>query len=93
MLSTDNVVFLQELNRQLDERPIIEEQFREWVEEVHKMGTEFPLMFPDRDDVIMPQWAVKVGISHLSADLSKLKLVHSSDVWHIAAFQMQLLNQ
>jgi hypothetical protein len=25
------------------------------------MGTKFPLMFPDRDDVIMPQWAIKVG--------------------------------
>lgn len=35
-------------------------QFDEWVEEVHDMGKEFPLIFPDRDDVIMPQWAIKV---------------------------------
>ena len=69
MLSADNDLFSQELNRQLEERPIIEEQFREWVEEVHKMGTEFPLMFPDRDDVIMPQWAVKVGM-HTSPQFS-----------------------
>ncbi len=26
------------------------------------MGAEFPMMFPDRDDVIMPQWAIKVSL-------------------------------
>ncbi|CAK0737622.1 hypothetical protein CVIRNUC_000943 [Coccomyxa viridis] len=51
---------LQEMNRQLEERPVIKEQFDEWVAEVNNMGKEFPLMFPDRDDVIMPQWAIKV---------------------------------
>ena len=28
------------------------------------MGAEFPLMFPDRDDVIMPQWAIKVSMQN-----------------------------
>lgn len=51
---------MQELNRQLEERPIVAGQFDEWVEEVHDMGKEFPLIFPDRDNVIMPQWAIKV---------------------------------
>ena len=52
----------QEMNRQLEERPVIKEQFDEWVAEVNNMGKEFPLMFPDRDDVIMPQWAIKVRL-------------------------------
>ena len=52
----------QEMNRQLEERPVIKEQFDEWVAEVDNMGKEFPLMFPDRDDVIMPQWAIKVRL-------------------------------
>ena len=63
--------FLQELNRQLEERPIMKEQFDEWVEEVHKMGAEFPMMFPDRDDVIMPQWAVKVSLHIYHCDYAR----------------------
>ena len=55
------------------------------------MDTEFPLIFPDRDDVIMPQWAVKVGFqSHCSAHgmflaqqppPSAQQLCASNDAW------------
>ena len=69
----------QEMNRQLEERPVIKEQFNDWVAEVDNMGKEFPLIFPDRDDVIMPQWAIKVRLKEVlcRGKIAILRQVHS----------------
>lgn len=38
------------------------QRFAPWVEEVNAMNREFPLTYPRRDDVIMPQWAIEVNL-------------------------------
>jgi len=50
----------QELNRLLDERPLPEGQYAAWRNELKEQEAQFPLAFPLRDDVIVPQWAIKV---------------------------------
>lgn len=50
----------QELNEQLKARPVAEEQFAEWRREVGETNAAFPLTYPKRTDVIMPQWAIQV---------------------------------
>ena len=37
-------------------------QYSEWVAEVLAHKAEHPLGYPDRDDVIMPQHAIEVGV-------------------------------
>lgn len=51
----------QELNAQLGQRPLPEGHFGEWRAELEGVNAEFPLSYPQRDDVIMPQWAIEVG--------------------------------
>ena len=52
-------VALQELNRLLDERPLPEGRYAAWRDELKEQEAQFPLAFPVRDDVIVPQWAIK----------------------------------
>jgi hypothetical protein len=54
---------LQELNSQLQQRPVDKERFAPWVKELSSINLEFPLTYPKRDDVIMPQWAIEVSLS------------------------------
>lgn len=51
---------MQELNKQLKARPVAEDQFAEWRQEVDETSKTFPLAYPKRTDVIMPQWAIEV---------------------------------
>lgn len=51
---------MQELNVQLEARPLPEAKFGAWVAEVNGVNEQFPLSYPQRDDVIMPQWAIQV---------------------------------
>ncbi|KAK9840745.1 hypothetical protein WJX81_001848 [Elliptochloris bilobata] len=51
---------LQELNRLLDEKPVPEGRYAAWRAELKEQEAKFPLAFPQRDDVIVPQWAIKV---------------------------------
>ena len=37
-------------------------QYADWVAEVMAMKQEHPLSYPLHDDVIMPQWAIEVGV-------------------------------
>ena len=53
-------VCLQELNNQLKARPVAEDKFAEWRQDVQKTNEAFPLAYPKRTDVIMPQWAIEV---------------------------------
>lgn len=50
----------QELNRLLEEKPVPEGQYASWRAELKEQEAKFPLAFPQRDDVIVPQWAIKV---------------------------------
>ena len=50
----------QELNRLLEEKPVPEGQYGAWRAELKEQEAKFPLAFPQRDDVIVPQWAIKV---------------------------------
>ena len=45
---------------QLKARPVAEDQFAEWRQEVDETNKAFPLAYPKRNDVIMPQWAIEV---------------------------------
>ena len=45
---------------QLAQRPLPEGHFGEWRAELEGVNAEFPLSYPHRDDVIMPQHAIEV---------------------------------
>ena len=51
---------LRTLNRMLAEDALPAEQYADWRQAVTDKATEFPMWFPQRSDVIIPQWAVKV---------------------------------
>ncbi|CAG9460680.1 unnamed protein product [Pedinophyceae sp. YPF-701] len=51
---------LRMLNGMLDESPLPEGQLKEWQADVQKVKTEYPMAYPDREDLIVPQWAVEV---------------------------------
>ena len=48
------------LNKALTARPLPEGKYSAWVDKVYEVRKEFPLSYPHRDDVIMPQWAIEV---------------------------------
>lgn len=52
----------QELNRLLDEKAVPEGRYADWRAELKEQEAKFPLAFPQRDDVIVPQWAIKVRL-------------------------------
>jgi len=51
---------LKMLNFMLDSDPVNPDRFSQWRTEVEAEREKFPLSHPDRDDVIIPQWAIKV---------------------------------
>ena len=48
------------LNTMLDDDPLPPEQFAEWRTFLDEQRQAFPMSFPQRDDVIIPQWAIQV---------------------------------
>jgi hypothetical protein len=50
---------VQELNAQLEQRPLPAGRFGAWVDELAGVNKQFPLSYPAREDVIMPQWAIQ----------------------------------
>jgi len=51
---------LKMLNSMLEADPIDPQKFEEWRVEVGVQRDRFPMSYPQRDDVIVPQWAIKV---------------------------------
>ena len=60
---------LRTLNRMLAEDAVPAEQYADWRQAVTDKAAEFPMWFPQRSDVIIPQWAVKVRPCPASAVL------------------------
>lgn len=52
---------LQILNSFAADDPLPETAFAGWVAEMDAKRKEFPMRYPDRGDVIVPQWAVQVS--------------------------------
>lgn len=48
------------LNTELSKEDDPAARYTEWRQTVENKMEEFPMWFPKRDDVIVPQWAVKV---------------------------------
>ena len=51
---------LKVLNAMLDADPVDPQQFEEWRAELERKREQFPMSYPQREDVIVPQWAIKV---------------------------------
>jgi hypothetical protein len=68
------------LNKLLEQEPINPTQYEAWRQELDSKKQEFPMRYPERDDVIIPQHAVKVGGMAQQAACGPLSLV-----WHSAA--------
>ena len=69
---------VQELNAQLQQWPLPAGHFGEWRTELEGVNAEFPLSYPARNDVIMPQWAIEVGTGAVLPEegfLLRLRLV------------------
>ena len=47
------------LNAALDARPLVDGQYGAWVTTLTETREEFPMMYPARDDVIIPQRAIQ----------------------------------
>eukprot|EP01024_Parvocaulis_polyphysoides_P008018 TRINITY_DN12359_c0_g3_i1.p1 TRINITY_DN12359_c0_g3~~TRINITY_DN12359_c0_g3_i1.p1 ORF type:complete len:700 (+),score=117.34 TRINITY_DN12359_c0_g3_i1:135-2102(+) len=48
------------INTLLEDDPVDKSQYADWVADINAKRTEFPMGYPDRDDVIIPQWAIHV---------------------------------
>eukprot|EP01025_Chloroclados_australasicus_P045571 TRINITY_DN4992_c0_g1_i2.p2 TRINITY_DN4992_c0_g1~~TRINITY_DN4992_c0_g1_i2.p2 ORF type:complete len:351 (+),score=46.88 TRINITY_DN4992_c0_g1_i2:123-1175(+) len=47
------------LNTMLDDDPVDPARFADWRAAIEEQRTSFPMRYPERDDVIIPQWAVQ----------------------------------
>ncbi|KAI8475274.1 MAG: acetolactate synthase [Monoraphidium minutum] len=56
------------LNRMLEADPIDKAQYAPWVEELNAQRKQFPMGYPDRDDVIAPQHAVQALYEETNGD-------------------------
>jgi acetolactate synthase I/II/III large subunit len=50
---------LRAVNAALEAQPMDMSAIAPWVKEVDAIRTEYPLSYPHRDDVILPQWAIE----------------------------------
>ena len=62
------------LNAALDERPLVDGQYSAWVATLAEKRQEFPMVYPARDDVIIPQRAIQARVLHL----------HRCQAWPVA---------
>ena len=66
---------LRMLNSELQKEEDPASWYNEWREAVAKKREEFPMWFPKRDDVIVPQWAIKASIdNHKSYAIMNLQV-------------------
>lgn len=72
-------VRVQELNSQLKARPVAEDKFAKWRQELQETNAAFPLAYPKRTDVIMPQWAIEVR-RHPQLEMGMFSRVQCSQV-------------
>lgn len=61
---------LQEINKALDNRPVPEAHYQEWRDTLARVRAEHPMVFPERDDVIIPQRAIQVHLKRMHRILS-----------------------
>ncbi len=52
---------LRHLNLMLAKSPIPAEQYAPWRADVAAKRQQFPMRYPQRDDAIVPQYAIQVG--------------------------------
>lgn len=48
------------INKLLEQYPVPEGQYSTWVESINEVREKFPMWYPEKDDVIIPQWAIQV---------------------------------
>lgn len=54
------VLIMAGLNRILEQQPVPEGQYSTWIDSIEEIKQKFPMWYPEKDDVIIPQWAIKV---------------------------------
>jgi len=59
-LCADSKLTLQMINSMIEEEPVGRKQFASWRKELDEQKAEFPLPFPESEDVIMPQTAIQM---------------------------------
>ena len=47
------------INKLLEQHPVPQGQFSKWIDSIDEVRKKFPMWYPEKDDVIIPQWAVK----------------------------------
>ena len=50
------------LNTILRENKVPADTYAPWRKEIQEKTQEFPMWYPEREDVIIPQWAIKVQL-------------------------------
>jgi len=63
-MCTTTKAALAALNAALDARPLVDGQYGAWVATLAAQREEFPMVFPARDDVIIPQRAIQACRHH-----------------------------
>ena len=66
------------INTMLEDEPIDPSQFAEWRANLEDRRSGFPMRYPKRDDVIIPQWAIEVS----SPVRMSVHVRYHSTSWH-----------
>ena len=48
------------INKLLEQHPLPEGQYSTWVDSINEVREKFPMWYPEKEDVIVPQWAIQV---------------------------------
>ncbi|KAL3136694.1 hypothetical protein ABBQ38_005929 [Trebouxia sp. C0009 RCD-2024] len=59
MVCADTRPALQGINKLLEQHPVPEGQYTTWIDSVNEVREKFPMWYPEKDDVIIPQWAIQ----------------------------------
>lgn len=86
----DAGVALRMLNKLLEEDPVDKTQFHDWQQEMQDQKEKFPLLVPDSDEVILPQWAIRVIHEESNGDAVITTGVGQHQMW---AAQHYLLSE
>ncbi|GMH42623.1 hypothetical protein BSKO_10542 [Bryopsis sp. KO-2023] len=86
-MCADAAPSLRMLNQVLEKDPVDKSSFEEWRQELEAQKQEFPLSFPDREDVIMPQWAIQVLHEETNGDAIISTGVGQHQMWAAQYYQ------
>ncbi|DBA69448.1 hypothetical protein WJX79_010912 [Trebouxia sp. C0005] len=81
MVCSDTRPAIKGINKLLEQYPVPEGQYSTWVESINEVREKFPMWYPEKDDVIIPQWAIQTLCEETKGDAIITTGVGQHQMW------------